>query len=158
MAIQEQQTLYFTPLTLDHVPHVLHIERDAYPEPWTFNMLRDEVDQASRYFCLMYEQDILVGYGGFWMLLDEAHITRVTIVSEQRGRGLSRILTHHILDKAVASGARYARLEVRENNTPALRLYDGLGFIRDGLRKGYYQHTNENAILMSKSLGIQHCP
>ena len=154
MAIQEEQALYFIPLTLDHVPHVLHIERDAYPEPWTFNMLRAEVDQVARYFCLMYEQEILVGYGGFWMLLDEAHITRVTIVSAQRGRGLSKILTRHILDQAVKSGARFARLEVRENNSPALRLYDGLGFVRDGLRKGYYQRTNENAILMSKELEI----
>ena len=142
---------------MDHIPHVLHIERDAYPEPWTFNMLRDEVDQAARYFCLMYEQDILVGYGGFWMLLDEAHITRVTIVNEQRGRGLSKILTQHILERASVSGARYARLEVRESNTPAIRLYESLGFVQDGFRKGYYQHTNENAILMSKELEPKNC-
>lgn len=152
MAIQEQHALLFTPLTLDHIPHVLHIERDAYPEPWTFNMLRDEVDQAARYFCLMYRSGTLVGYGGFWLLLDEAHITRITIVKEYRGRGLSKFLMTHILVQAKNSGARIARLEVREKNLPAIRLYDGLGFVREGLRKGYYQHTKEDALLMSKEL------
>ncbi len=152
MEIQEQQAVYFTPLTLDHIPHVLHIERDAYPEPWTFNMLRDEVDQPARYFVLMYEQGFLAGYAGFWLLLDEAHITRVTVVREQRGRGLSKLLMAHLLEKAKNDGARVARLEVREGNLPAINLYDALGFVCDGLRKGYYQHTNENAVLMSKEL------
>jgi [ribosomal protein S18]-alanine N-acetyltransferase len=152
MAIQEQQTLFFRPLTMDHIPHVLRIERDAYPEPWTFNMLRDEVDQVARYFCLMYDKDVLAGYGGYWLLLDEAHITRVTIVRDRRGCGLSKMLMEHILTQAKSAGACVARLEVRENNIYAIRLYEGLGFIRDGLRKGYYQHTNENALLMSKEL------
>ena len=152
MAIQEQHVLSFTPLTLDHIPHVLHIERDAYPEPWTFNMLRDEVDQPARYFCLMYRRGILTGYGGFWLLLDEAHITRVTIAKEYRGRGFSKFLMTHILVQAKKDGACIARLEVREKNLPAIRLYDGLGFVREGIRKGYYQHTNEDAVLMSKEL------
>jgi len=152
MAIQEQYALSFIPLTLEHIPLVLHIERDAYPEPWTFNMLRDEVDQQARYFCLMYRKGVLAGYGGFWLLLDEAHITRVTIVNEYRGRGLSKFLMAHILAQAQKNGARIARLEVREKNLPAIRLYDGLGFMREGIRKGYYQHTNENALLMSKEL------
>lgn len=152
MAIQEQHALFFTPLTLDHIPHVLHIERDAYPEPWTFNMLRDEVDQVARYFCLMYRKGILCGYGGFWLLLDEAHITRVTIVKEYRARGLSKFLMTHLMAQAKKSGAGVARLEVRENNIPAIRLYDGLGFVREGIRRGYYQHSNANALIMSKTL------
>ena len=97
-------------------------------------------------------RDFFAGYAGFWLLLDEAHITRVTVVREQRGRGLSKLLMAHLLEKAKNDGARVARLEVREGNLPAINLYDGLGFVCDGLRKGYYQHTNENAVLMSKEL------
>ena len=158
MVIQEQQGLYFTPLTLAHIPQVLPIEQDAYPEPWTFNMLHDEINRAARYFCLMYEEGgALLGYGGFWILIDEAHITRITIAKEYQGRGLSKLLMKHLQQEAEASDVRYMRLEVRENNIPAIRLYNGLNFVQDGMRKGYYRHTNENAILMSKELGIGNC-
>lgn len=154
MAAIEQAAYHFTPLTLNHIPHVAHIEQEAYPEPWTFNMLRQEIDSERGYFCLMYSGERIAGYGGFWMLLDEAHITRVTIVSDLRGQGLSKILMKHLLNQAMLRDARFVRLEVREKNEYAIRLYQGLGFEEDGIRRGYYQRTNENAVLMSRAL----CP
>jgi len=144
--------LYFTPLTLGHIPHVLHIERDSYPEPWTFNMLRNELENASGYFCLMYENNILAGYGGYWLMLDEAHVTRVTIVGSRRGRGLSKALMLHLMEHAKEKGAVQMRLEVRENNAPAIGLYENLGFEVEGRRLRYYQRSNENALVMVKRL------
>ncbi len=152
MAIQEQQSLYFTPMTLGHIPHVLHIERDAYPEPWTFNMLRKELENECSYFCLMYEDNMLAGYGGYWLILDEAHVTRVTVTPVRRGKGLSKMLMHHIMRRAENAGARCLRLEVRESNIAAIRLYETLGFLTEGRRIGYYQRSNENALVMSKEI------
>jgi ribosomal-protein-alanine N-acetyltransferase len=154
MAILDSPPMQFSPLTLMHIPHVLHIEQEAYPEPWSFNMLRQEISNENGYFCLIHSEEQLMGYGGFWMLLDEAHITRVTIIAPLRGRGFSKVLMNHLLEKARERDAKFVRLEVRESNTPAIRLYSGLGFSSEGRRIGYYQRTNENALLMSRPL----CP
>lgn len=153
MAIQEEEHFCFERLRLEHIPFVLHCEAEAYPEPWTYNMLRQELDNRNGYFCVLFRGKNVTGYGGFWMLVEEAHITRVTVVHSMRGRGLSKMIMNHLLEEAVARDARVVRLEVRENNAPAISLYRGLGFVEEGRRAAYYQRTNENAICMVKYLG-----
>lgn len=153
MAAMEQSAIVFSPLAMEHIPVIMHIEGEAYPEPWTYNMFRQELENAYSYFCVMFFDDGVAGYGGFWLLLDEAHVTRVTTVSGLRGMGLGRRLMEHLLATALARGASVARLEVRESNFAALHLYERLGFLREGRRKAYYQNTNEDAIVMVKKLG-----
>ncbi len=154
MAVQPEQKkqLHFCPLTLAQVPHIAHIERDAYPEPWTFNMLRNELETEHSYFAVMYQDNLLVGYAGYWLILDEAHVTRVTIAPAFRGQGLSRPLMYHLINQAKQDNARYLRLEVRESNKTAIRLYQTLGFVIEGRRVGYYYKTKEDAIVMAKEL------
>lgn len=152
MAAMEHASLSFSSFVMDHIPAVMHIEGEAYPEPWTYQMFRQELDNRQGYFCVMHFNEEIAGYGGFWLLLDEAHITRVTTVSRLRGMGLGRRLMHHLLETATERGAVVARLEVRESNLAALHLYESLGFLREGRRKAYYQNTNEDAIVMVKRL------
>lgn len=152
MAGTEHATLVFSPFAIEHIPAVMHIEGEAYPEPWTYQMFRQELENRQGYFCVMYFNEEIAGYGGFWLLLDEAHITRVTTVSRLRGMGLGRRMMKHLLETAGEQGATVARLEVRESNLCALRLYESLGFLREGRRKAYYQNTNEDAIVMVKKL------
>ncbi len=153
MALREEQMVHFTPMALWYIPHVLHIEHEAYPDPWTFNMLRKELENECSYFYLMYDaSDSLVGYGGYWLILDEAHVTRVTITSRMRGTGLASLLMRHIIEDAEKKGARCLRLEVRETNIAAIRLYEKFGFITEGRRVGYYPRSKEDAILMKKEL------
>src|SRR5690606_27411578 len=90
--------------------------------------------------------------GGFWLLLDEAHITKVTVAAPWRGQGLGHELMLHLLDTAQRRGATSARLEVREHNEAARHLYERLGFHAVGLRKGYYAKTNGTAVVMAKTL------
>ena len=148
----EHITLQFVPLALEHIPYVMHIENEAYPEPWTYNMFRQELENENSYFCVMFLNGGLAGYGGFWLIVDEAHVTRVTIIPALRGQGLSHRLMNHLLDVASACDALVARLEVRESNRPALQLYETLGFLREGRRKAYYQSSNEDAIVMVKKI------
>lgn len=152
MSLPEPSPLFFSRLRLEYIPRIMLIEGQAYPEPWTYNMFRQELENECSYFCAMFQNDLMVGYGGFWLLLDEAHITRVTVIPELRGQGLARKLMFHLLEAAVDHGAVVARLEVRESNAPALALYERLGFLREGRRKAYYQRSNEDAIVMVKKL------
>lgn len=136
----------------EHLHEVMAIEVEAYPEPWTVGMFHDEIGNPKSYFIVMDMGGALAGYGGFWLVLDEAHITSVTVRNTFRGRGLGRILTQRLLDVARQSGARMATLEVRASNTVARNLYVSFGFRAVGVRKGYYSRSGEDAVVMLKEL------
>ncbi len=145
-----ESPLFITPMRVEHLPMVLEMERLSYPEPWTLGMYRMELENAhSHLFVSLLDGDV-AGYAGFWLVLDEAHITRVTVAEACRGCGHGRVLMGFLMRKAFDLGAALARLEVRESNMPARRMYESLGFETEGKRVGYYQRTNENAVLMCR--------
>lgn len=152
MSVSGSQALRFVPLSATHLPEILEIEKEAYPEPWTDGMFREEINHARSYFVVVMLGDDMAGYGGFWPLLDEAHITSVTVKGSLRGMGYGRCLLAHLLQKAAEDGARMATLEVRESNVPARALYDSFGFDVSGRRHRYYPKTGEDALIMTKLL------
>ncbi len=83
-----------------------------------------------------------------WVLFDEAHITNVAVDPAFRRRGLGRRLMLCMMRTARLFGAAMMTLEVRETNLGAQALYAGLGFLREGRRKGYYTDTGEDAFLL----------
>lgn len=131
---------------------VMLIEPEAYPEPWTENMFRQELGNESSEFFVAFSEGVLVGYGGFWRVAGEAHITSVTIACDYRGRGVGRRLVEYIMRTAGDLGLTEATLEVRESNRHAFNLYKSMGFEVIGRRKGYYRKTNEDALVMAREI------
>lgn len=145
-------TLQFEVLQEKHLDDVMPIEQEAYPEPWTIGMFRQDIHSPAAHFYVALIDNELVGYVGMWRAVDEAHITSVTVRQEYRGLGLGQALVSFILDVARRIGLKYATLEVRESNLRAQRLYYKMGFDNVGLRKGYYHKNNEDAIIMSREV------
>ncbi|MBX7255000.1 MAG: ribosomal protein S18-alanine N-acetyltransferase [Candidatus Hydrogenedentes bacterium] len=152
MSVSESTALSFVPIEPKHIHALLEIESEAYPEPWTEGMFREEARSYRSHFYVVFMGDLIIGYGGFWLVLDEAHITSVTIRNEYRGIGYGRRLLDFLLAKAVEVGARMATLEVRVSNHRARVLYERAGFRPVGLRKNYYPKTGEDAVVMLKEL------
>lgn len=150
MSVLEPIVLHYERLAESHLERILEIEAEAYPEPWTRGMFQDEIRNNRSYFFVAFDRDELVGYCGFWLVLDEAHITTVVVKDTQRSRGVGRQMFCHLLDTATGLGARMATLEVRITNEPAKNLYTSLGFRPVGVRRGYYPKTKEDAIVMLK--------
>ncbi|GMW02446.1 MAG: hypothetical protein AMXMBFR84_35820 [Candidatus Hydrogenedentota bacterium] len=148
----QDSLLEFEPIELKHLDAIMLIEPEAYPEPWTEAMFRDEIRGNRSYFYVVNLGPELIGYGGFWLVVDEAHITSVTIRNDLRGRGYGRCLLAYLLEVAVKVGAEVATLEVRTSNAVARELYASMGFRVAGLRKKYYPKSNEDAIIMTKEL------
>lgn len=148
MAVSEPPVLRFAPLQDVHIETMLLIEQEAYPEPWTRGMFHDEMRSNRSYFRVVFEGDCIVGYCGFWLVLDEAHITTVVVRDSERGRGVGRQLVVHLLNAAREAGAVMATLEVRESNEPARALYRSFGFNDVGRRTKYYPKSGEDAIVM----------
>lgn len=150
MSIVEHTALEFERLREDHLDRILDIEVEAYPEPWSRGMFLDEIGNDRSYFYCACLGDTVVGYCGFWLVLDEAHITSVVVSKEHRGQGIGKQLVAFLLDKARSLGVKTATLEVRISNLRARNLYLQFGFSPVGIRKSYYPKTNEDAIVMLK--------
>lgn len=152
MSVSESTALRFVRLEEAHLDEIMSIEVEAYPEPWTLRMFHDEIRSERSHFYVGFLEDTIAAYGGFWLVLDEAHVTSVAVRDSCRGRGYGRALVQYLLDTAVEAGARRATLEVRVSNLVARNLYVSMGFRPVGIRKGYYPKNNEDAIVMLKDL------
>ncbi len=152
MSMPPSISLDYQKLRSDHIPLVMPLELEAYPDPWTQGMFQQETNNGASHFYVVFANDQILGYGGFWFVLDEAHITKVTIASPFRGQGYGRTLMAFLIERVIDLDGAEIRLEVREGNTAARHLYESLGFESVGLRKGYYARTNETAVVMKKSL------
>lgn len=140
----------FEPLKAEHVAKVLEIERASFLDPWSEHHFMREILTPSSYFVVMTASTELVGYGGYWLVGGEAHITNVAIDPKHRRQGLGKKLVTHLLRSAAAAGTKSASLEVRVSNVPAQRLYASLGFVEVAIHPGYYLESGEDAIVMWK--------
>ena len=90
----------------------------------------------------------VVGYGGLWLMVDEAHITSIAVKPEFRGRGLGKLLMLSLFDCALRMNVRWLTLEARVGNRVARALYEQLGFREAGIRPRYYTDNGEDAVVM----------
>ncbi len=137
------------PMTAADIDEVLEIERLCFPTPWSREAFRIEIEQnrCAHYFVAVC-QDKIVGYGGMWVIIDEAHITNVAVHPSYRGRGIGEAIMRSLIEAAISLGAVRMTLEVRVSNKIAQNLYEKLGFRAVGIRKRYYSNNNEDALIM----------
>lgn len=131
------------------VPVVVTLENAAYQFPWSDGIFRDCLRVG--YVCRVLDiGGILGGYAVMSMGAGEAHILNVCISDEYRCRGLGRKMLMYLLDRARSAGMKEAYLEVRPSNLVAGRLYQSVGFVQVGLRRGYYQAAGgrEDAVVL----------
>jgi ribosomal-protein-alanine N-acetyltransferase len=137
-------------MTLDDLPGVHAIERASFQVPWPDDAYRNELltNRLASYVVARAGADI-VGFGGLWVKVDEAHITSFAVDPRWRRRGDGEWMLLALLDRAVERGAREATLEVRLSNVPARRLYEKYGFRPVGIRPRYYSDNGEDALIMT---------
>jgi len=138
-----------TPDAVDEVDEISVLQSQAFTNPWSADSLRWEIaktDVARLY--VMRADGVLIGFCACWVILDELHINSLAIGDAWRRQGLASRLLRDVCRDARVSGATQATLEVRRSNTPALGLYERLGFTCEGVRKDYYQAPREDALVL----------
>jgi [ribosomal protein S18]-alanine N-acetyltransferase len=126
------------------------LQRRAFTNAWGADAIRWELQNTdvARLYLMRTAAGMLVGYCACWMVFDELHINSLAIDAPWRRRGLARRLLREVFRDAILAGAQSATLEVRQSNTPARELYEGLGFKVEALRRDYYQDPREDALVL----------
>lgn len=140
--------LRYEPLAKHHIPTILEIEREANPAPWSDKSFLNELTNPQSVFLVAIGDGKIVGYGGYWRCIDEAHVTTVAIKTDLRRQGLGRKLMVELLLRAKDEGMTCSTLEVRAGNAAALAMYERLGYVTAARRKGYYPDNKEDAMVM----------
>jgi len=128
------------------------IESETFPTPWSYDAFKEELVNDKACYLVMEEEGKLIGYGGFWKILDEGHVTNIAIQEAYRGRGLGKRLIKAMMTTAKDMNIQRVTLEVRESNEIALKVYTTLGFYIEGKRSRYYTNPSEDALIMWASL------
>jgi ribosomal-protein-alanine N-acetyltransferase len=154
----DSATLLLRAMRPADVPAVAAIEDASFSAGWPRTEFERELarNPVARYVVLERARQeangaprALVGFGGIWLLLDEAHVVTVAVAPAYRRRGYGRLLVHGLVGLARSLGMHVGTLECRVSNTAARQLYREYGFYEVGSRRRYYADNGEDAVIMT---------
>jgi len=134
-------------LTYADLPHVVAIERRAFPAPWSLAMFVLELSKPSGICLAARREGRLVGYLVCSRYESVWHLMNVAVDPSLLRRGIGTALIEALLERIGDSRARLT-LEVRPTNAEAIALYERFRFRAAGLRRRYYQDNGEDALIM----------
>ncbi len=157
--------LQILPLESNHLPGILEIDRLCFGGWWNLAHYQWELDHPESHFLVItipevfkivetseisdpQANNLVIGVGGFWQVLEEAHIHLFAIHPQYQGKGLGKFLLGQLLHLAKELGLERATLEVRESNHQALSLYQKFGFQEAGRRPNYYADNSEAGVIL----------
>ena len=126
------------------------LEQACFGDSWTREMFLAEFEYPLTLAVYERVDGKIAAYAIGRVISDEAELVRIGTLPEFRGRGLAKSLLEQLHGKMREKGAAVCFLEVRSRNTAAISLYEGVGYERVSLRRGYY--PDDDAVVMKRSL------
>jgi [ribosomal protein S18]-alanine N-acetyltransferase len=139
------------PMRLADLSRVMELEEELFaPDTWTVSMYRDELARIdTRHYLVAADGEDVVGYAGLIAYDDEAHVATIGVAGARQGEGIGALLLDALLTEADRRSP-LVLLEVRADNEVAQGLYRRRGFAEIGRRRGYYQPSNTDAVVMRR--------
>ncbi|MBP1581674.1 MAG: ribosomal protein S18-alanine N-acetyltransferase [Oscillospiraceae bacterium] len=134
----------------EHIASLAQLERECFADPWSEKALEDELSNPNAVFRVALLDGQVAGYVGMLHVLDEGDICNVAVFDSFRRQGVATALIQTLLDYGVEKKLSFITLEVRESNVGAQAFYETMGFRAIGLRKNFYDHPKEHAVLMNR--------
>ena len=133
-----------------HVEAVAQLEKQCFSDPWSEMSIAHELESLWSYWLVAVDGDTVAGYIGSQSSIDEADIMNVAVHPDYRRQGIAENLINTLIAELKKRGCHALLLEVRTSNTPAITLYEKLGFAQVGCRKNYYRNPKEDALILRK--------
>ena len=140
------------PLIKNDVASIYHIERNSFTTPWSEESFLVSMENPVTHGIVKIEKGTLTGYAIFSVLFEEAELYNIAVDAQNREKGVGSELLQAVIAHCKTYNAQTLRLEVRQSNIAAQKLYEKFGFEYESKRKNYYQNPVEDALLMYLSL------
>ena len=126
--MEQNRKVQIVPMNGDHLDEVVELERVCFPDPWSRNMLKEELENDLAAFLVALDgQGAVAGYAGLQVVLDEGYILNVAVRPDCRRQGVAGQLLQVFLNFAKGNQLAFLTLEVRASNYPAIALYGASG-------------------------------
>ena len=119
-------------------------------EAWTQKQLIDALTRDDTIYLVASKAGRIVGLCGVQNISGEGEITNVSVARDCRGEGIGYKMVKQLLERGVGIGIKDYTLEVRASNEPAIRLYERLGFVSEGVRPNFYDEPKDDAVIYWK--------
>ena len=129
---------------------ICEIEKDNFSLPWSEKSFLESMERNDTVFLVALLRKEVAGYLGCYCVAGEGEITNVAVKSSHRRQGVGGKLLETLYEEAKALHTQEFFLEVRESNEAAIALYSRQGFVKEGVRKNFYEKPVENAVIMWK--------
>ncbi|MGK0465407.1 ribosomal protein S18-alanine N-acetyltransferase [Clostridium sp.] len=136
------------PMDASSVKSIININQLSFPISWSLESLQSELDNKFAKYVILKKGDSIVGYGGMWIIIDEAHITNIAVHPKARGLGAGDIIMEALFRFCRKQKVTAITLEVRSSNFIAINLYEKHGFEKVSTRPHYYEDNGEDAVIM----------
>ena len=131
---------------LEQMKNTLYSDFDNF---WSYNVLKQELENENTTYIIAKEKEEVVGFAGIFVCIDEATLNNIVVKKTCRSRGIGGELLESLIDICSDLNLKTFTLEVNTTNEPAIRLYKKFGFKNLGVRKKYYNNT-QDAYIMTK--------
>lgn len=140
------------PIEEKDIDALLVMEQELFSMPWTRKDFQDQIEKDYNH-CLVAEVDgQVVGCINMLLLCGEGSIEKVMVDKRNQGKHIGQELVGALFTLGEQLKTEAYTLEVRVSNTPALKLYQKMGFVEEGIRPGFYDKPKEDAVIMWKRL------
>lgn len=154
--IPEDGPLELLPMGPEDLTEVTALEQVCFQDPWSRKSFEAELEAAPVSWPRVLRMGArLAGYMIAWFVEDETHLANIAVAPWARRRGYAEEMLEALIREAYLRGCRMIVLEVRASNSGAIALYEKNGFTPGGIRRNYYNHPREDAIVMVRSLRLQ---
>ena len=133
-----------------HIEAIAAIEKLCFSNPWSQNALREELNNPLAAFFTAEFDGRPVGYAGMIAVVEEGYIANIAVHPDSRRRGIATALLGRLSSFALEKGLSMLTLEVRQSNKAAIKIYESAGFSQVGVRRGFYENPQEDALIMTK--------
>lgn len=137
-------------MTESDLDRVAEIAAAVFSMPWSRQGFAETLPMDNACFLVAEENGEILGFCGLYMAADEGEILNVAVLPPYQKRGVADQMLKELLCEGSRCGITRYFLEVRVSNAPAIRLYEKNGFLRQGIRKGFYQNPDEDAYQMNR--------
>lgn len=130
------------------LPEVCRIEKENFSLPWSEKSFSESMERMDTIFLTALKDNEVIGYLGCYCICGTGEITNVAVKSTHRRKGIGGKLLEKLYKEGIALECEEYFLEVRESNEAAIGLYTRQGFVKEGIRKNFYEMPVENAVIM----------
>lgn len=138
-----------TGMTLDDLELMKDTLYSDFDNFWSYNILKQELENEKTTYVVAKENNEIVGFAGMMVFMDEATLNNIVVKKSCRGRGIGGELLEALIEVCADLNMKSFTLEVNVSNIPAIKLYEKFGFQNLGIRKKYYNNS-QDAFIMTK--------